>query len=189
MNVDISNIAKENHLYAIHLATFGGVVVYSNGAYKISNVSNHTSFETVDFWRNISLSAEILLKATMLKHHIPFFKRRAHGKYGEKVTALNNSWLHKTLKKLEIDYVAQINTGTAITALKSAEKQLFDKLMIDSDKVKLISQMFYIIIQTRRNRNTHFFFPNQGHIDISEVEMLYLPLLNTLEMIYKAGKE
>ncbi|MEA3331231.1 MAG: hypothetical protein U9Q29_06005 [Campylobacterota bacterium] len=185
MNIDISNIAEENHNYAIHLATFRNVIVYNNNTFEIANFSKYNPFETVDFWRNISLSAEILLKATLLKHHIPFFRKRAHGEYGEKVTALTNSWLDATLKELEIDYVAQINTGTAITALKSAEKQLFDKLKIDSDDAKLISQMFYIIIQTRRNRNSHFFFPNQGHIDISEVEMLYLPLLNTLEMIYR----
>ena len=184
MNVDISNIAEENHNYAIHLATFQNVIVYNYGTYEIADISKHNSFETVDFWRNISLSVEILLKATLLKHHIPFFKKRANGEYGEKVTALTNSWLNETLKELKIDYVAQINTGTAITALKSAKAKLFDKLIIDSEEAKLISQMFYIIIQTRRNRNSHFFFPNQSHIKMSELEMLYLPLLNNLEMIY-----
>jgi len=44
--------------------------------------------------------------------------------------------------------------------------------------------MIYIIIRTRRNRNSHFFFPNQGKIEFSEIEMLSLPLLNMLEELY-----
>jgi len=126
-----------------------------------------------------------LLKACLLKHHIPFFKKRAHSEYGEKVTAAANEWLDETLRKFEIDYVAQINTSTASMALKYAEKELFSKISIDTEKAKLISQMFYIIIHTRRNRNSHFFFHTQGHIDISEVEMLFIPLLNLLEELYR----
>ncbi len=101
------------------------------------------------------------------------------------MTAIANEWLDETLRKLEIDYVAQINTGSVSTALKYAEKELFGSLSIDAEKAKLITQMFYIIIRTRRNRNSHYFFPNQGHIDITEVEMLFLPLLNLLEELYK----
>ncbi len=185
MNIDISGIAEENHHYAIHLATFGNVIIYENETFKIADVYTHTPFEAVDFWRNVSLSTEILLKASLLKHHIPFFRKRAHGEYGEKVTALTNPWLKKTLEALQIDYLAQINTGTVSTALKSAEAELFDKVSIDTEQSALISEMFYIIIRTRRNRNSHFFFPNQSHIEINEVEMLYLPLLNRLEEIYR----
>ena len=186
MNVDISSIAAENHRYAVHLATFQNVISYKNGSYDIADISfERDPFEVVDFWRNISLAAEILLKACLLKHHILFFKKRIHSEYGENVTAAANEWLDETLRKLEIDYVAQINTGTISTALKVAEKELFSSLSIDAEKAKLITQMFYIIIRTRRNRNSHFFFPNQGHIDITEVEMLFLPLLNLLEELYK----
>jgi len=184
MDIDISNIAEENHRYAIHLATLGDVLIYENETFKLADVHTHTPFETIDFWRNISLSTEILLKSCLLKHHIAFFRKRAHGEYGEKVTALNNPWLKQTLETLQIDYVAQINTGTVSTALKSAEKELFDKISIDAEQTALISEMFYIIIRTRRNRNSHFFFPNQIPINIGEVEMLYLPLLNRLEEIY-----
>ena len=185
MSVDMSNIAEENHSYAIHLATFQNVIVYKNRTFKIANVVERTPFEAVDFWRNISLSAEILLKACLLKHHIAFFRKRAYGEYGKKITTLSNPWLETTLEKLQIDYVAQINTGTVSNALKSAETELFSKPSIDPEYAALISEMFYIIIRTRRNRNSHFFFPNQGHIKISEVEMLYLPLLNRLEEIYR----
>ena len=186
MNVDISGIAEENHRYAIHLATVQNFITYQNGSYDIADISfERDPFEVVDFWRNISLAAEILLKACLLKHHISFFKKRSHSEYGEKVTADANKWLDETLRKLKIDYVAQINTGTVSTALKRAEKELFSKLSIDAEKAKLINQMFYIIIRTRRNRNSHFFFPNQGHIDINEVEMLFLPLLNRLEELYR----
>ena len=142
-------------------------------------------FEAVDFWRNISLAAKILLKACLLKHHIPFFKKRSHSEYGEKVAAAANERLDEILRKLAIDYIAQINTGSVSTALKYAEKELFGRIPIEAGKAKLISQMFYIIIRTRRNRNSHFFFPNQGHIDITEVEMIFLPLLNLLEEIYR----
>ncbi len=186
MKVDISCIAAENHRYAIHLATFQNIIAYKNGSYAVKDISSELDpFEAVDFWRNISLSAEILLKACLLKHHILFFKKRAHSEYGEKVTAIANKWLNETLRKLEIDYVAQINTGSVSTALKHAEKELFSRISIDAEKKKLISQMFYIIIRTRRNRNSHFFFPNQGDIKITEVEMLFLPLLNLLEEIYR----
>ena len=186
MNIDISNIAEENHRYAIHLATFQNIIAYTNGSYDIKDVlSERDPFEAVDFWRNISLSAEILLKACLLKHHISFFKKRSHSEYGEKVTAVENKWLDETLRKLEINYVAQINTGSVSTALKYAEKELFIKIPFDAKKTKLITQMFYIIIRTRRNRNSHFFFPNQGNIDIAEVEMLFLPLLNQLEELYR----
>ena len=186
MNVDISCIAKENHGYAIHLATFQNIITYKNGSYIIADISfERGPFEAVDFWRNISLSAEILLKACLLKHHTLFFKKRTHSGYGEKVTAVANKWLNETLRELEIDYVAQINTGSVSTALKHAEKELFSRISFDDEKAKLISQMFYIIIRTRRNRNSHFFFPNQGHIVIAEVEMLFLPLLNLLEELYR----
>lgn len=184
MNVDISNLAEQNHRYAIHLATFQNVIAYHNRAYEIADVCAQSPFETVDFWRNISLAAEVLLKACLLKHQIPFFKKRAHGEYGETVTADSNEWLDKVLRKREIEYVAQINTGTIGTALKNAENQLFGKIPFDSEKSALISQMLYIIIRTRRNRNSHFFFPNQSNMDIAEVEMLFLPLLNLLEEIY-----
>lgn len=187
MSVDISNLAEDNHRYAIHLATFQNIIVYEHGSYKIADISpGRNPFEAVDFWRNISLSAEILLKACLLKHHISFFKKRGHAQYGEKVTANTNSWLARALKTLQIDYVAEINTGTVSTALKSAETQLFTKLSIDLEHAELISQMFYIIIRTRRNRNSHFFFPNQGRIEVSEVEILFLPLLNRLEEIYRS---
>ena len=186
MDIDISCLAEENHAYAIHLATLQNVIRYKNGSYNIADISfEREPFEAVDFWRNISLSAEILLKACLLKHHMAFFKKRAHSEYGEKVTAVTNKWLDETLRKLEIDYVAQINTGTVNTALKLAEKELFGRPSMDAEKTKLITEMFYIIIRTRRNRNSHFFFPNQGHIDITEVEMLFLPLLNLLEEIYQ----
>jgi len=186
MNVDISGIAAENHRYAVHLATFQNVISYKNGSYNIADISfEREPFEAVDFWRNISLSAEILLKACLLKHHIFIFKKRAHSEYGEKVTAVTNTWLDETLRQLEINYVAQINTGTVNTALKLAEKELFGRITMDTEKSKLITEIFYIIIRTRRNRNSHFFFANQGHIDISEVEMLFLPLLNLLEEIYR----
>jgi len=79
-----------------------------------------------------------LLKTSLLKHHIPFFRKRAHSKYGEKVTALANVWLDETLRKLEIKYVAHINTGTVSTALKSAESELFGKISLDAEKAKLI---------------------------------------------------
>jgi len=101
------------------------------------------------------------------------------------VTAAENEWLDETLRELEIDYVAQINTGSVSTALRYAKKELFSRISIDAEKAELISQMFYIIIRTRRNRNSHFFFPNQGHIMIDEVEMLFLPLLNLLEELYR----
>lgn len=184
MSVDISNIAEENHMYAVHLATFQNSIVYKNNTFDITHVCEHTPFEAVDFWRNISLSAEILLKACLLKHEVAFFRKRAHGEYGDKVTAFTNLWLETTLEELQINYIAQINTGTVSTALKRAEAELFEKVSIDPKEAELISEMFYIIIRTRRNRNTHFFFRNQSHIQISEVEMLYLPLLNRLESIY-----
>ncbi|MDX2507778.1 MAG: hypothetical protein QNL62_25335 [Gammaproteobacteria bacterium] len=186
MNVDISCIAEENHRYAIHLATFQNIIVFKNGSYDISATPfEQNPYEAVDFWRNISLAAEILLKACLLKQHILFFKKRSHSEYGEKVTAVANKWLKETLRKLEIDYVAQINTGSVSSALKHAEKKLFSRISFDSEKAKLISQMFYIIIRTRRNRNSHFFFSNQSHIVIAEVEMLFLPLLNLLEELYR----
>jgi len=184
MSVDISNLAGENHNYAIHLATFKHVITYNRGAFEIANVVEHDPFETVDFWRNISLSAEILLKSCLLRHHVAFFRKRAHGEYGEKVAALTNPWLETTLETLQIEYLAQINTGTVSTALRSAETELFSKLSIDPERAALISEMFYIIMRTRRNRNSHFFFPNQSRLDIAEVEMLFLPLLNLLEEIY-----
>ena len=186
MDIDISCLAEENHAYAIHLATLQNVITYKNGSFDIADISfERDHFEAVDFWRNISLSAEILLKACLLKHHITFFKKRSHSEYGEKVTAAENEWLDETLRELEIDYVAQINTGSVSTALRYAKKELFSRIPIDAEKAELITQMFYIIIRTRRNRNSHFFFPNQGHIMIDEVEMLFLPLLNLLEELYR----
>jgi len=185
MSIDISDIAEKNRLYAIHLATCNDIVIYKNSVYEIANVRENEPFKTVDFWRNISLSAEILLKACLLKHHVVFFKKRANYEYGEKVVSLKNLWLEKTLKELEIDYVAQINTGTVSTAIRSAQNKLFEKISLDPQKAKLISEMFYIIIRTRRNRNSHFFFPNQSFINITEVEMLFLPLLNLLQNIYE----
>ena len=182
--VDISYIDKENHRYAIHLATCQNILCYRNGLFTLNTVSEQEPFEAVDFWRNISLAAEILLKASLLKHKIPFFKKRAHGEYGEKVTALENPWLEETLKSLQIDHIAQINTGTISTAIRSAEELLFDAISLDPKKAKLISEMIYIIIRTRRNRNNHFFFPSQGKVDIPEIEILFLPLLNLLEEIY-----
>ncbi len=182
--IDISNIAEENHDYAVHLATHQHILCYKNGIFFLDHILQKDPFEAVDFWRDLSLSVEILLKACLLKHHIPFFKKRAHGEYGNKVTAMDNSWLTNTLKTLQIDYISQINTGTISTAIKSAEEALFGEIAFDSEKRKLISKMIYIIIRTRRNRNNHFFFPNQGNIEMAEVEMLYLPLLNMLEELY-----
>lgn len=183
--VDISNIAEENHRYAIHLAGSQNVLSYQHHFFILNDTDEREPFESVDFWRNVSLAAEILLKASLLKHHVPFFKKRAHGEYGEKVTASTNIWLNETLKALEIDYIAQINTGTISTAIRSAEKELFPKIPLSTEKQKLISEMIYIIIRTRRNRNSHFFFPNQGSLDLAEIEMFYLPLLNMLEELYQ----
>ncbi len=53
--------------------------------------------------------------------------------------------------------------GTVNMALKLAVKELFIKMPVDAKKAKLITEMFYIIIRTRRNRNSHFFFTNQGN--------------------------
>lgn len=185
MSIDISDIARENHDYAIHLATSQGVNAYKNGSFVLMDASfGDKPFEVVDFWRNLSLATEILLKACLLRHHIPFFRKRAHGEYGERVTADTNPWLQRTLERMQISYVAQINTGTITTALRSAERALFPTLPIDPGEAALISKMFYIIIHTRRNRNSHFFFSNQSVIDYSEVEMLFLPLLNLLETLY-----
>lgn len=182
--VDISYIEKENHNYAVHLATHHKILNFNHGVFKLDHMPKQAPFEAVDFWRDLSLSIEVLLKACLLKHHIPFFIKRAHGEYGNKVSAVQNPWLEETLKSLQIDYVAQINTGTISTALKSAQEELFGKTVFNPQKEKLISEMIYIIIRTRRNRNSHFFFPNQGSIDMAEVEMLYLPLLNMLEELY-----
>ena len=182
--IDISNIAEENHDYAIHLATHQKVLTYKNGIFMLDTVSKKNPFQSVDFWRDISLASEILLKSCLLKHHIAFFKKRTHGEYGNRVTASNNIWLRATLKTLQIDYIAQINTGTISTAIRAAEKSLFGHISFDTQKEKLISEMIYIIIRTRRNRNNHFFFSNQGSIEMSEVEMLFLPLLNMLEELY-----
>ena len=184
-NIDISNIAQENHDYAVHLATHQQLLTYKNGMFNLDRIPQKDPFETIDLWRDLSLSIEILLKSCLLKHHIPFFKKRAHGEYGNKVTALDNPWLKETLETLEIDYIAQINTGTISTAIRSAKDELFGKMEFDPKKEKLISEMIYIIIRTRRNRNNHFFFPNQGKIDMAEVEMIYLPLLNMLEELYQ----
>jgi len=182
--IDISNIAKENHDYAIHLATHQNILTYKNGMFVLDLIPEKDPFKAVDFWRDISLSVEILLKSCLLKHQIPFFRKRAHGEYGNKVTASSNLWLKETLKILQIDYIAQINTGTISTAIKSTEEELFGTISFDVEKEKLISKMIYIIIRTRRNRNSHFFFPNQGSIEMSEVEILFLPLLNMLEELY-----
>ena len=182
--VNISNIAKENHDYAVHLATHHKVVTFDNGLFRLDHIPRQDPFKAVDFWRDLSLSIEVLLKACLLKHHIPFFKKRAHGEYGNRVKATENIWLAETLNNLQIEYVAQINTGTISTALKSAQEALFGKTSFDPKKERLISEMIYIIIRTRRNRNSHFFFSDQGSVDIAEVEMLYLPLLNMLEELY-----
>ncbi len=186
MSVDLSDIAQKNYDYALHLATFEGVIIYKNRTFVLAKVEQHGAYESVDFWRNISLSTEILLKACMLQHQVNFFRRREHGEYGPKVTAQKNRWLAETLSRLNITYVAQINTGTVSTALKHAQGEFFTKPWMNQEKVALILEMFYIIIRTRRNRNTHFFFPNQAKIDISEVEMIYLPLLNLLGELYYA---
>lgn len=45
------------------LATFQNVIVYKNSTFEIADVYERTPFEAVDFWCNISLCAEILLKA------------------------------------------------------------------------------------------------------------------------------
>jgi len=184
--IDISDIDKENHKYSVHLATYHKVLIYKNGIFMLDKLPKQDPFQAVDFWRDISLAAEILLKSCLLKHHIAFFRKRAHGEYGSKVTASSNIWLQATLKTLQIDYIAQINTGTISTAIRSAEESLFGHISFDTQKSKLISEMIYIIIRTRRNRNNHFFFPNQGNIEMSEVEMLFLPLLNMLEELYNA---
>lgn len=184
--IDISDIAEQNHAYAIHLAMQHGVISYNNGLFSINEVTAKSPFEAVDFWRDVSLSAELLLKACLLKHHIPFFRKRAHGTYGHRVSATHNPWLEETLKTLDITYIAQINTGTISTSIRSAEESLFGSISFDPEKAKLISEMIYIIIRTRRNRNNHFFFPNQASIEMSEVEILYLPLLNLLEELYDA---
>jgi hypothetical protein len=123
--IDISNIAKENHGYAVHLATHHNILTYKNGIFILDKVPKQDPFQSVDFWRDISLAAEILLKSCLLKYHISFFKKRAHGEYGSKVTASSNIWLQATLKTLQIDYIAQINTGTISTAIRSAEELLF----------------------------------------------------------------
>ena len=182
--IDISNIAEENHNYAVHLATHQNVLSYKNGIFMLNTVSKYNPFESVDFWRDISLAAEILLKSCLLKYHIAFFKKRANAEYGRKVTAPSNVWLKVTPEDLQIDHIAQINTGTISTAIRSAEELLFGHTSFDPQKEKLISEMIYIIIRTRRNRNSHFFFPNQGTIEMSEVEILFLPLLNMLEELY-----
>jgi len=184
MIIDISNLAQQNHRYAIHLATKQNIITYHNGIYNIAKVAEYSPFETVDFWRNISLAVEILLKACLLKHHIPFFKKRSNGRYGKKVTAKNNEWLNNVLEQRKIKYIAEINTGTIGTTLKYAKNDLFNKIPIDPKKAQMLRQIIYIIIRTRRNRNSHFFFANQGQIDVAEVEMLFLPLLNQLEEIY-----
>jgi hypothetical protein len=183
-SIDISHLDRENHAYAIHLATKQNILRYENGMFTLDEIPVKDPFEAVDFWRNASLAVEILLKACLLKYHIPFFKKRAHGEYGDKVTAKDNFWLSNTLEDLQISYIAQINTGTISTAIRSAEEALFKQNIFDLQKTKLISEMIYIIIRTRRNRNNHFFFPNQGNIEMSEVEMLFLPLLNMLEELW-----
>jgi len=183
-NIDISHLDKENHGYAIHLATKQKILSYQNSVFKLADIPAENPFEAVDFWRNASLAVEILLKACLLRHQIPFFKKRAHGEYGKQVTAYSNIWLSQVLEDLKITYIAEINTGTISTAIRSAEEELFTKAFFDPQKAKLISEMIYIIIRTRRNRNNHFFFPNQGSIEMSEVEMLYLPLLNLLEELW-----
>ncbi len=182
--IDISDLDRDNHTYAIHLATKQKILSYKNGVFKLDRKPLVDPFGAVDFWRDISLAAEILLKACLLRHHIAFFKKRAHGEYGGKVTARHNHWLQHTLNELQIEYIAQINTGTISTAIRSAEEELFGKVAFNPKKAVLVSEMIYIIIRTRRNRNNHFFFPNQGNIEMSEVEMLFLPLLNMLEELY-----
>lgn len=184
-SVDISHIADQNRAYAVHLATHHNILTFKNGLFRLHHMPQQDPFEAVDFWRDLSLSIEILLKACLLKHHIPFFKKRAHGEYGNSVTATENLWLKETLETLEITYIAQINTGTISTSLKSAQEALFGNTAFDPKKETLIAEMIYIIIRTRRNRNSHFFFPNQASVDMAEVEMLYLPLLNMLEELYQ----
>lgn len=183
-HIDLSHIAKENYDYALHLATHHKILFFDKGLFRVDHMPRQTPFEAVDFWRDLSLSIEVLLKACLLKHHVPFFKKRAHCEYGNKVSAVDNPWLDKTLKNLHIEYIAQINTGTISTALKSTQEELFGKTAFDPKKEKLISEMIYIIIRTRRNRNSHFFFPNQASVDMAEIEMIYLPLLNMLEELY-----
>lgn len=185
--VDISDIAENNHGYAIHVATKSSVLAYENGLFQFAGEVT-TPFEVVDVWRELSLGCEIMLKALLLRYEIPFLKKRAHAQYGPKVHAFYNPWLQNLLRTLQITYIAQINTGTISTALQSAQELLFDKIALDHRRRKLIPEMFMLIIRTRRNRNTHFFFPNQAVLDISEVEMLFIPLLNMLEEIYQAAE-
>lgn len=87
-NIDISNIAQENHDYAVHLASHHELLHYQHGMFMLDRIPQKSPYETIDFWRDLSLSIEILLKACLLKHHIPFFKKRAHGEYGNRVTPM-----------------------------------------------------------------------------------------------------
>lgn len=184
MAIDISGLAEANRRYAIHLACYQKIVVHQNALFSLNRRAVKTPHTVVDFYRNIALACELLLKACMLKHRVNFFKRRESCEYGEKVTAKHNPWLQTTLGDLDIAYIAQINTGTAAMALRKAEATLYERLSLQKEKTDFISKSFYLIIRTRRNRNNHFFFPNMAHFDASEVEMIYLPLLNTLEAIY-----
>ena len=181
--VDISDIAAENYDYAVHLATKQGVLSFHDGLFRFEKPL-HEAFASIDLWRELCIAAEILLKAVLLHHEVPIFRKRSHAEYGPKVTAGRNSWLQRYLEDLQIEFVAQINTGTVSLALRSAEEHLYGKLSLDPAKQRLISETFYIIIRTRRNRNTHFYFPNQAVFDASEIEILFLPLLNTLTLLY-----
>ena len=182
--VDISEIAAQNHAYARHLLQKQGVVVFKEGLFRYEKAL-HDPFVSIDLWRELCIGAEILLKAALLRHEVSFFRKRAHAEYGPRVRSSQNRWLQDELDTLEIDYIAQINTGTVSTALRSAKETLFEKIALAPTQQDLISEAFYIIIRTRRNRNTHFFFPNQAVFDESELEILFLPLLNILETIYQ----
>ena len=184
--IDISDLAESNRRYAIHLATKEGIVSFQDGLFNLERSEADTSFSVVDFYRDVALACELLLKACLLRHRINFFKRREGSEYGDGVSAASNPWMQSLLGELNITRISQINTGTAATTLKVAEKALFDRL--HPEQAAFISKSFYIIIRTRRNRTNHFYFPNMAYLDIPEVEMLYLPLLNVLQEIY-VGEE
>lgn len=185
MAIDISTIAETNRRYAIHLATRQKIVQHRDGRFELKKNDVKTPHTVIDFYRDISLACELMLKSCLLQHRVNFFKRRENSEYGEKVTARHNEWLQATLDEKNIVYISQINTGTAAMALKKAETLLYGRLALEKEQADFISKVFYLIIRTRRNRDNHFFFPNMARFDAPEVEMFYLPLLNTLESIYR----
>lgn len=149
-----------------------------------------------EFWLRFGVGTESLAKAVLLKHEVPFLRKkgpppptadaRKQGIHAwvktTQLTASRNPWLAAEFMRHNINHPWEINSGTLGTVRRALVG--LPPAKVQPAEVASLGEALDLLAYMRRNVDAHVYLKTQAGPICGDLEQIYLPALTLLDRIF-----